>query len=94
MVSVCCAAWYKMVVTVNHAISHGLRLSLFILPFAIMVVPDTLSCPGGSIEDTIKMVLNWHGSENLEPVSGSGSENLFSWFGNSLGYWLAKIQPS
>ena len=41
-----------------------------------------------SIEDTIKMVLNWHGSENLEPVSGSGSENLFSWFGNSLAYGL------
>ena len=36
-----------MVVTVNHAVSHGLRLSLFILPFAIMVVPDTLSRPGG-----------------------------------------------
>ena len=36
-----------MVVTVNHAVSHGLRLSLFILPFAIMVVLDTLSCPGG-----------------------------------------------
>ena len=36
-----------MVVTVNHAISYGLRLSPFILPFAIMVVPDTLSRPGG-----------------------------------------------
>ena len=33
--------------TVNHAISYGLRLSPFILPFAIMVVPDTLSRPGG-----------------------------------------------
>ena len=38
-----------MVVTVNHAVSHGLRLSLFILPFAIMVVPDTLSRPGGNV---------------------------------------------
>ena len=37
-----------------------------------------------SIEDTIKMVLIRHGSENLEPVSVSGSENLFLWFGNSL----------
>ena len=38
-----------MVVTVNHAVSHGLRLSLFILPFAIMVVPDTLSRPGDAL---------------------------------------------
>ena len=36
-----------MVVTVNHTVSHGLRLSPFILPFAIMVVPDTLPRPGG-----------------------------------------------
>ena len=41
-----------------------------------------------SIEDTIKMVRIWHGSENLELLSGSERENLFSWFGNCLAIML------
>ena len=36
-----------MVVTVYHLFSHGIRLYQFVVPFAISVVPGTLSCPGG-----------------------------------------------
>ena len=30
-------------------------------------------------------------SKNLEPVSGSKSENQFFWFGNSLGKWMVDV---
>ena len=72
-----------MVVTVNHTVSHGLRLSPFILPFAIMVVPNTLFRPGGYMHFTYitlrppSIASVWPRNKLRKEITEVGAHNSF-----------------
>ena len=63
-----------MVVTVYHLFSHGIRLYQFVVPFAISVVPGTLSCPGGKCTN----MLNRTSAHQLAHQKQRGEKGLYN----------------